>query len=138
VIEVRRLGPGDEQIVAALAEQTPPDAAALLRDERTLYVAALDDGRAVGFVFAHELLRRQGDRSTLFVYDLGVDEEYRRRGVATRLLRELGAIAGERGIRTGFVLTEASNEAAMALYGSVGGVRPNDDDVMWDFDYAAS
>jgi hypothetical protein len=49
----------------------------------------------------------------------------------------LPRFAGERAIRVGFVLTEASNEAAMALYDSAGGVRPNDDDVMWDFDYAA-
>jgi aminoglycoside 3-N-acetyltransferase I len=138
VIEIRRLAPGDEEVVAALAEQEPPDAAALLRDERTVYVAALDGGRPIGYVYAHELLRRHGDRSMLFVYDLGVDEEYRRRGIATRLLRELETIARARGIRTGFVLTNAGNDAAMALYESVGGVRPDDDDVMWDFDYAAS
>jgi hypothetical protein len=35
------------------------------------------------------------------------------------------------------VITNASNEPAMALYESVGGVRPNDDDVMWDFGYEA-
>lgn len=137
MIEIRRLVPGDEAVVGALAEDEPPDAAALLHDERTFYLAALEDGRPVGFVFAHELLRRHGDRSMLFVYDLGVDEEYRRRGVAMRLLRELGAIAGARGMRVGFVVTNASNDAAMALYESVGGVRPADDDVVWDFDYTA-
>ncbi len=137
MIEVRRLGPGDEDVVAALAEQAQPDAAALLRDERTIYVAARDGTRAVGFAFAHELLRRHGERAMLLVYDLGVEEEYRRRGIATRLLRELESVARERGIRTGFVLTEASNGAAMALYESVGGVRPDDDVVMWDFDYTA-
>jgi aminoglycoside 3-N-acetyltransferase I len=137
VTEIRRLGPGDEDVVTALAEQAPPDAAALLRDERTIYVAALEGTRAVGFVYAHELLRRHGDRSMLLVYDLGVDEEHRRRGIATRLLRELESVARERGISTGFVLTEASNGAAMALYESVGGERPDDDVVMWDFDYTA-
>jgi hypothetical protein len=52
-------------------------------------------------------------------------------------MHELEAIARERGIRTGFVLTSATNEAAMAAYESLGGIRPNDDDVMWDFDYTA-
>jgi ribosomal protein S18 acetylase RimI-like enzyme len=137
VIDVRRLGPGDEAVVLALAEKEPPDAARLLEDERTFYVAAIDGERPVGFVFAHELLRRHGDPSMLFVYDVGVDEAYRRRGIATRLLREVEAIARERGIRTGFLLTNGSNEAAMALYESFGGERPNDDDVMWDFDYTA-
>lgn len=137
MIEIRRLAPGDEGVVAALAEQAPPDAAELLRDERTIYLAALDGGRPVGFVLAHELLRRHGDRSMFFVYEVDVDPGYRRQRIATRLLRELELIAGERGIGIGFVLTNASNEAAMALYESVGGVRPNDDDVMWDFDYTA-
>jgi ribosomal protein S18 acetylase RimI-like enzyme len=135
VIDVRRLVPGDEAVVLALAEKEPPDATRLLADERTFYVAALDGERPVGFVFAHELLRRHGDQSMLLVYDVGVDEAYRRRHIATRLLRELHEMARGRGIRTGFLLTNASNEAAMALYESLGGDRPNDDDVMWDFDY---
>jgi len=137
MIDVRRLGPGDEAAVLALAEKEPPDAARLLADERTFYLAAFDGDRPVGFVFAHELLRRHGDPTMLFVYDVGVDETHRRRGIATRLLRELGAIARERGIRTGFLLTNASNDPAMGLYRSLGGERPNDDDVMWDFDYTA-
>ena len=32
------------------------------------------------------------------------------------------------------VFTNAANAAAMALYRSAGGVRPNLDDVMFDFD----
>lgn len=137
MIEIRRLGPGDEDVVRALAEDDAPDATRLLADDRTFYVAALDDALPVGFVFAHELLRRHGDSTMLLVYDVEVAEEYRRRGVGTRLMRELEAIARERAISTGFVLTNAANDAAMAFYESLGGTRPNDDDVMWDFDYRA-
>ena len=43
--------------------------------------------------------------------------------------------ARERGIRQGFVLTNEANEAAMELYRSLGGVRPNADDVLFDFEY---
>ena len=32
-----------------------------------------------------------------------------------------------------FVFTNAGNAPAMALYAAAGGVRPNPDDVMWDF-----
>ena len=73
--------------------------------------------------------------SRLFVYEVGVAPEARRRGVASELLRELERIARARGIRNGFVLTNEANEAAMELYRSLGGVRPNADDVLWDFDY---
>jgi ribosomal protein S18 acetylase RimI-like enzyme len=135
---VRRLGPGDERVVEQLAEQAPPARAAeLLADERTIFLAAFDgeEPDPVGFVLAYELLRRHGEPSRLFVYEVGVAGEARRRGVASELLRELERIARARGIRHGFVLTNEANEAAMELYRSLGGERPNADDVLWDFEY---
>jgi len=132
---VRRLGPGDEDVVRRLAEDEPQTA--LLADARTIFVAAFDGEEPVGFAFGYDLPRRHGDPSILFVYELDVAETHRRRGVATALLRELADAARERGIRTGFVLTEASNEAAMRLYESVGGVRPDEETVMWDFEWSA-
>jgi aminoglycoside 3-N-acetyltransferase I len=137
-VNVRRLVPGDEQVVERLAEQAPPERASeLLADERTILLAAFEDGHdePIGFVLAYELLRRHGEPSQLFVYEVGVAAEARRRGVATELLRELARLACTRGIRRGFVLTNESNAAAMELYRSLGGVRPNADDVLWDFDY---
>jgi ribosomal protein S18 acetylase RimI-like enzyme len=137
-VNVRRLGPGDERVVERLADQAPPPRTAeLLADERTIFLAAFEDeeDEPTGFVLAYELLRRHGDPSRLFVYEVGVAAEARRRGVATELLLELARIARERGIRSGFVLTNEANEAAMELYRSLGGVRPNPDDVLWDFDY---
>jgi ribosomal protein S18 acetylase RimI-like enzyme len=131
---VRRLGSGDEAVVGLLAEDAAPQSD-LLADERTIFLVALDRDEPVGFLLAYELLRRRGDPSQLFVYEVGVDEGRRRQGVATALFRELAHLARARGIRAGFVLTNESNEAAMELYRSVGGVRPNPDDVLWDFDY---
>ena len=136
-MNVRRLGPGDERVVERLAEHAPPSRPdELLADERTIFLAAFEEGEEpIGFVLAYELLRRHGDRTQLFVYEVGVVPEARRRGVATELLRELARIARTRGIRSGFVLTNAANEPAMELYRSLGGVRPNPDDVLWDFSY---
>ena len=135
-MNVRRLGPGDEAVVRRLAEDTAPQSD-LLSDERTIFLVAFDRDDPIGFLLAYELLRRHGDPSHLFVYEVGVDEGRRRQGVATTLFRELARLALARGIRTGFVLTNESNEAAMELYRSVGGTRPNPDDVMWDFDWSA-
>jgi ribosomal protein S18 acetylase RimI-like enzyme len=137
-VKVRRLGPGDEQVVERLARQAPPERASeLLADERTIFLAAFEDGQdePIGFVLAYELLRRHGEPSQLFVYEVAVAPEAQRRGVATALLRELARIARARGIRHGFVLTDEANVAAMELYRSLGGVRPNSDDVLFDFEY---
>jgi len=139
-VNVRRLGRGDEEVVVALADQAPPSrehAAELLGDDRTIFLVAFDDGEPAGFVFGYELLRRHGDPTILFVYEVDVREAYRRRGVARALFEELERVARARGIRRAFVLTAESNEPAMRLYESVGGVRPYDDDVMWRFEYVA-
>jgi aminoglycoside 3-N-acetyltransferase I len=125
---IRRLGPGDEELVRTLAESTPQTA--LLVDDRTIFLAAFDGDEPVGFVFGYDLPRRHGAASILFVYEVDVAPAYRRRGIAKRLLTELLRIGAARGAVEGFVLTEPENLAANALYASVGGVRS--DVVMWD------
>ena len=130
-MEIRLLGPGDEAIVVALATREPRTA--LLQDSRTIFLVAFDDDAPVGFVLGYALPRRHGLNVTLCVYEIEVDEAYRRRGIGGRLLGELEGIARQRGIEEGFVLTDHENAAAMRLYESVGGTR--NDVVEWDFDY---
>lgn len=121
---IRRLGPGDEDVIRALAENEPQTA--LLSDDRTVFVAAFDGETPVGFAFGYVLPRRHGRPSIFFVYEIDVDERYRRQGIGRRLMEEVLFGRDE-----AFVLTEADNEAAMALYASLGGTRV--DSVMWDF-----
>ncbi len=121
---IRRLRPGDEEVIRALAEDAPQTA--LLADENTVFLVAFDGDSPVGFAFGYVLPRRHGRPTMLFVYEIGVDEAYRRRGVGKRLMQELVA-----GHDEAFVLTEPDNDAANALYASVGGTRV--DSVMWDF-----
>ena len=83
-------------------------------------LVAFDDDQPVGFVLAHELPRRHGDRSKLFVYEVDVAETHQRRGVGKALLARLAELARERGIRVGFVLTDEDNIPANALYRSAG------------------
>jgi len=98
----------------------PGDPEGLLADVRTLMLVAFDGEQAVGFVLAHELARRHGDRSKLFVYEVDVAETHQRRGIGKALLRRLAELARERGIRIGFVLTDEDNVPANALYRSAG------------------
>ncbi len=133
---IRLLAPGDEGVVRELATADGPgDPEALLADPRTLLLVAFDRKRPVGFVLAHELPRRHGDLAKLFVYEVDVEETQRRRGIASALLARLAELARERGIRTGFVLTEPDNGPANALYRSAGGATETVT-VEWTFSYA--
>ena len=126
---VRRLGPGDEDVIRRLAENAPQTA--LLADDGTIFLAAFDGDDPIGFVFGYDLPRRRGAPSILFVYEIDVEPAYQRRGIAKRLLTELLRIGRTRGAAEAFVLTDHDNVAANALYASLGGVRS--DVVMWDF-----
>jgi ribosomal protein S18 acetylase RimI-like enzyme len=147
---VRRLGPGDEAVLARLAldgqryeedgvdaDEVPlpaPDAAVFLADPHThAFVASTGADDVVGFVVVNELLHRHTFTRMLLVYEIGVIETHRRRSVGRALLDAVRALALERGIAEGFVLTTESNAAAMALYAAAGGVRL--DAVQWDFGY---
>jgi ribosomal protein S18 acetylase RimI-like enzyme len=124
-VRVRRLAPGDEAVVARLAEQQPARTA-LLADDRVRFVVAFDGDDPDGFAFGYELPRRHGRPATFIDYEVGVDEPYRRRGIGRRLMAEL-----LEGHDEAFVLTEPGNDPANALYASLGGTRV--DSVMWDF-----
>jgi ribosomal protein S18 acetylase RimI-like enzyme len=123
-ILIRRLGAGDEDVIRALAEDEPQTA--LLADERTTFVAAFDGDKPIGFAFGYALPRRHGKPTIFFVYEIDVDERYGRQGIGRRLMEEL--LFGQ---EEAFVLTDANNDAAMALYAALGGTRV--DSVMWDF-----
>ena len=125
---VRRLGVGDEPILRLLADREPQTA--LLADERTVFVASFDGERPIGFAFGYVLERRHGEPSIFFVYEVDVDPAYQRQGLATRMFDEMHRFAREQGAVESFVLTEPDNDAANALYASLGGERV--DAVMWD------
>jgi aminoglycoside 3-N-acetyltransferase I len=124
-VTIRRLRPGDEDVVVRLATREPRTA--LLTDDRTVFMAAFDGDEPVGFAFGYVLPRRHGELANVFVYELEVDERFRRRGIGRRLLAELLRAGGA----PAYVLTEPDNDAANALYAGLGGVRS--EVVMWDF-----
>ena len=94
---------------------------AFLVDERHHLLIGYLEERPAGFVTAVELLHPDKPQPEMFLYELGVDEDYRRRGVATALMNRLMKLCHERGCGEMFVLTEADNDAARATYAKAGG-----------------
>jgi ribosomal protein S18 acetylase RimI-like enzyme len=123
-MRIERLGPRDGARVLAAAElfdEVPTEAwtAAFFARPGHHLVMAFEDDRAIGFVSGVETIHPDKGIE-LFVYELGVHEEHRRRGVAAALLDELTTIAREQGCRGMWVATEADNGAALATYASAG------------------
>ena len=131
-MEIRQLGPGDEQAVVALSTREPQTE--LLRDQHTIFLAAFDGDEPVGLLLAYEYPRRHGLAKGLLVYEVDVAETHRRRGIGSALFDEVERIAKSRGIGEGWVLTEKDNVAANSLYASRRGVAQ--EVVEWDFKYA--
>jgi ribosomal protein S18 acetylase RimI-like enzyme len=140
-MQIRRLVEGDEEAACRLVEEVkfaideiadvtldPADMAALVSDERAYLLAAYVDDRPVGLVYGCRFPRLDGPRPMMFLYEAGVVEEYRRRGIGRALVEEVKRLAEESHCRKMFVPTQASNEAAMALYRSAGGEGGADPD----------
>ena len=106
--------------------------AALLAEPSNLLLVAENDGSVIGFLFGHFLERLRLPTSQLFIYELEVAAEHRRKGVAHALMSEALGHAAARGIDA-FVFTNYSNPAAAALYRKLGGVAKNGDDLLFVF-----
>lgn len=135
--DIRILRPGDaDLLVAAVALSgegplTREQAATHLSDADMVSVVAIESGHPVGFIYGFVL--RRFEKISFFIYSVDVADRFRRRGIGKAMLHALTQHAKNAGWDEMFVFTSASNAAAMALYSSAGGVRPNVDDVMFDF-----
>ena len=88
----------------------------------------------MGFVSGVEVTHP--DKGTeMFLYELGVDEQYRRQGIARALVVALAGIAIDNGCYGMWVGTEHDNVAALATYRSAGAGPPEPSVTLtWRFD----
>lgn len=92
----------------------------LLESETFIAIVALVGARVVGGLAGYVLPKFEQARSEFYIYDLAVDEAYRRRGVATSLIDRLRKLAAARGIYVIFVQADHGDDAAIALYTRLG------------------
>jgi ribosomal protein S18 acetylase RimI-like enzyme len=78
-----------------------------------------EDAEPAGFVSGVETTHP--DKGTeMFLYELGVDDRFRGRGIGKALVASLADRARERGCYGMWVLTDADNAAAVATFESAG------------------
>ncbi len=92
----------------------------LLAREDFIPLVAVIDGKVVGGLAAYVLQKFEQERSEIYIYDLAVDENFRRQGIATGLINKLREIAREVGAYVIYVQADPPDEPAVKLYESLG------------------
>jgi ribosomal protein S18 acetylase RimI-like enzyme len=125
-VRIERVSEVPAVIAAGDLFDDPPQPAAaerFLADPGHHLLIAYADGRPVGMVSGVETTHP--DKGTeMFLYELGVEEPYRRRGIAAALVEALERLAQERGCYGMWVAVDSDNEAALATYRRAGGGGP--------------
>ncbi len=93
---------------------------AFLNDPLHEIVLAFAGDQAVGMATGTVLLHP--DKSpAMFINEVGVRDDWRRRGIGAQVTRELIAVARARGCKGVWLGTETDNLPALGLYRSLGG-----------------
>jgi len=92
----------------------------LLSGSAFIALAAFSGGKVVGGIAAYVLPKFEQARSEVYIYDLAVQENSRKMGVATAMIAELRKLANARGAYVIFVQADYGDEPAIALYTKLG------------------
>lgn len=92
----------------------------LLARETFVAVVASTGTHVVGGLAGYLLPKFEQPRSELYIYDLAVDVNHRRQGIATALIAEVQRIALSRGAYVIFVQADRGDTAAISLYTKLG------------------
>ncbi len=137
-VDIRRLGAGDEALMDAVspnfdAPVKAPAATRFLTAEDHHILVAYDGSSAAGFVTGVETTHP--DKGTeMFLYELGVGEAFRGRGIGKALVTALAAVARRRGCYGMWVLADGDNDAALATYVAAGAVEQSHPIMLgWEF-----
>ena len=103
-----------------------------LANPRNVFLLAEERGTVVGFLRATALDQLSTRRPQMFLYEVAVDEAFRRRGVGAALVRGLLDHCRSHGFDEVFVFTDdPANVAAHRLYRSTGAVTETVGDRMY-------
>ena len=120
-------GDADEVLEAAVLFDEPPTTEwteRFLSEGGHHLCIAYDSGAPAGFVSGVEMVHPDKGME-MFLYELGVDDAFRGKGIGRTLVEALATKARERGCYGMWVLTDADNEAALATYTRAGGGEPD-------------
>ncbi|GAB5560997.1 MAG: hypothetical protein SynsKO_26440 [Synoicihabitans sp.] len=91
-----------------------------LGQDHVIVLVASRETELVGGLVAYELQKFEQERREIYLYDLGVESKFRRRGVATMLIDALRKTAQARGAFVVFVQADQGDDPAISLYSKLG------------------
>lgn len=94
--------------------------AKLLSKNHFIALVAFSGEQVVGGLIAYVLEKYEQERSEIYIYDLAVDIDYRRQGIAKQLINELKVIARAIGAWIIYVQADRTDAPAIKLYQSMG------------------
>lgn len=108
--------------ISTYHDAAPSDAylQSLLAKPHFIALVAMHGDQVIGGLAAYELEKFERERREIYIYDLAVAEEHRRKRVATNLIKELQRIAKTRHAYMIFVQADPQDEPAIRLYESFG------------------
>jgi aminoglycoside 3-N-acetyltransferase I len=108
--------------VDVYTEAQPSDAYidGMLAGDTFIALVAVESDAVIGGLTAYVLRKFEQERSEIYIYDLAVDEDHRRQGIAIALIEKLREIARERGAYVIFVQADPPDDPAVALYTKLG------------------
>jgi len=92
----------------------------LLAKQDFITVVALCNNEVVGGLTAYVLEKFEQNRREIYIYDLAVQEQHRRKGIATNVIHELKTIAKQKDAYVIYVQADHGDDAAIRLYESLG------------------
>ncbi len=128
-ISVKRLSQGDESTLVEIVHHCKMRsisfeyAGRLLANPLNFFVVAEHKQDPVGFVWGYLLERIDRDQHQLFIYEVEVFPDARRKGVGASLMNFVAEYTKEHHLLEAFVLTDLDNSPARGLYQSTGGTQ---------------
>lgn len=102
-----------------------------LENKDNLLLVAYWEKEIAGFLTGYRLQRFDKKKAEVLIYEVGVNENFRRKGIGKALIQALKKWTKEVGSDEIWVPTNKSNIEAVALYQSVGGITESTDEQIY-------
>ncbi len=149
-MEIRRLQQSDYLLLASairtlvplvsdepISSQTIDEAflKQVLGDKNCYYILCLDNSTPIGYLSAFRFPAVETADFQIYLYDIAVDELFRRQGLGSRMIEELKRHCGEDKVDFIWVGTSLDNEAAQKTFEKTGARKVSETYVEYTYEF---